>query len=126
MANEVVLDLGEFARTALDRVASRDGGSRSAVVRTAWRYYLAESDSQRSGWPFPPYSPSEQPAEDPASAVAVRLDDETWRSLVEQARRQNATPAALAEHAMLLYLADIESGRVGTRLRDALTDLDES
>jgi len=110
--------LDEFGRDALDEFVRRGGGSRSAAVRTACLYYLADHESGRAAWPVPP----QEAASSDASAVAIRLDRETWRGLREEAERQDVSNSDLTRHAVLYFLADVDSGRVGQRLERALTD----
>ena len=54
--------------------------------------------------------------------MAIRLDRETWRGLREEAERQDVSNSDLTRHAVLYFLADVDSGRVGQRLESALTD----
>ena len=44
----------------------------------------------------------------------------TWGALSEEADRQGVATDVLAIHALLYYLADIDSGRVAALLEDAL------
>jgi hypothetical protein len=50
----------------------------------------------------------------------VTLDDQTFDALSAEATRQDVRLAALVEHALIYFLADVDSGRVGDRLDDAL------
>ena len=59
-------------------------------------------------------------ARDGNHALAVELDDETWSGLRQEADEQGVAPDVLALHALLYFVADVDSGRVGRRLDDAL------
>ena len=50
----------------------------------------------------------------------MAFDDETWVALEAEAEEQGVTPEALAVHALLYLLADLDSGRVGDRLEQEL------
>jgi predicted DNA-binding ribbon-helix-helix protein len=121
MMKGMKFQLDEFGRDALDEFVRGANGSRSAAVRTACLYYLADHESGRAAWP----APSQEAASSGASAVAVRLDRETWRGLQEEAERQDVSASDLTRHAVLYFLADVDSGRVGQRLESALTDGDQ-
>jgi hypothetical protein len=57
--------------------------------------------------------------------VTVRLDEETWQALQSEAERQEVLPAELIRHAVLYFLADVDTGRVGARLERALGDREQ-
>ena len=113
--------LDDFGREALEQFARRRRDSHSAAVRTASLYYLADREEGRPAWPVV------RCATDPAgsSGVTVRLDDETWRALQDEAERQDVSAADLIRHAVLYFLADVDSGRVAARLERALSDGDQ-
>ncbi|MDX6588490.1 MAG: hypothetical protein QOI31_2963, partial [Solirubrobacterales bacterium] len=48
--------------------------------------------------------------------VTITLDQETWRVVVQEAERQQVSAEGLVEHAVLYFLADLDSGRVAGRL----------
>ena len=56
--------------------------------------------------------------------VKVRLDGETWQALQVEAERQDVSAADLTRHAVLYFLADLDSGRVADRLGTALKEHD--
>jgi hypothetical protein len=87
-------------------------------VRTAILYYLGSREEGRSGWRAPRFRDESKHAR----GEGVAVDDETWASLEAEAERQGVTPGRLAEHAVLFYLADLESGRIAERLGAALEE----
>ena len=119
MMKAIKFQLDQFGRDALDEFVHQGGGSRSAAVRTASLYYLADRESGRAAWLVRRYATAPD-----ASAVTSRLDRETWQALHEEAERQNVSADDLTRHAVLYFLADVDSGRVGARLENALTDRD--
>jgi hypothetical protein len=119
----VRLELDDFGREALEAHV-RSGSTRDAVIRTAARYYLADRDSGRVAWRPPRFARRDDP---PAGAVTdVHLDEDTMEALKEEARRQRIAAPRLAEHALLYFLADLDSGRAALRLGDAVEDEGES
>jgi len=118
MAEELRLSLGPFGRAALERLAAEGNGSPSKAVRTASLYYLRDRGSERAAWRVPNLPPL--PADDGEQALFVELDDETWSALRREAEEQGVTPDLLALYALLYFVADVDSGRLGRRLGDAL------
>jgi predicted transcriptional regulator len=112
----LILYLDDFGCQVLDRMAKRRGSSRAVVVRTASLYYLADRELERPAWRVRSFDPT---AERP-TGVSVRLDPETRRALADEANRQGVEPGALAAHAVLYYLADLDSARVADRLEQVL------
>jgi hypothetical protein len=115
----VRLELDDFGKRALDAQVRR-GSSRDVFIRTAARYYLADRESGRVSWRPPRYL--HKGARRALAVTEVELDEETMKALEEEARRHSLPAARLAEHALLYYLADLDSGRAAARVRDALED----
>jgi hypothetical protein len=112
----LIVYLDTFGREALDRLAMRGGGSRRGAVRTAALYYLADAEAGRAAWQVPSFASAEQHRK----GVSVRLDEVTRGALAEEAERQDVRPGTLAAHAVLYFAADLDSGRLGGRLEQAL------
>jgi hypothetical protein len=113
----VRLELDDFGKEALEEQL-RSGGSLDAVTRTAVRYYLSDRESGRVAWSPPRFVRSvDQPVK---AATCVQLDEDTMKALEEEARRHGLAADRLAEHALLYFLADLDSGRAAARLGDAL------
>ena len=118
----VKLELDDFGREALEAQV-RGGSSRDAVIRTAARYYLADRGSGRIAWRPPRFARRD---DYPAGTVTdVELDQDTMEALETEARRHGMAPERLAEHALLYFLADLDSGRAAVRLGDALEEESE-
>lgn len=116
MSRELRLSLGPFGRAALERLAEEGNGSPSKAVQAASLYYLRDRGSGRPAWRVPDLPPPDNGNH----AIAVELDDETWAGLRREATEQGVTPDALALHALMYFVADVDRGRVGRRLGDAL------
>ena len=117
MSTDVTLRLDEFGQRAFARLARGRRGSAAAAVRTASLYYLADRDSGRRAWRVPQFHAGES-----GPTLRVRLDEETWRAVNQEADRQGVSADALALHAVMYFLADIDSGRMGRLLDEAFDD----
>ena len=118
MMKALTFQLDEFGRGALEEFVRRGRDSQSSAVRTASLYYLADRDGGRPAWLVPPCATASAEGSD----LTVRLDVATWQALHEEAERQEVSAADLTRHAVLYFLADVDSGRVGQRLERSLAD----
>jgi hypothetical protein len=116
LTKDLTLALGEFGQRGLERFARGRTRSADAAVRTAVLYYLSDRDSGRAAWRVPDLGAHESGPQ----PLNVRLDDATWAALEEEAERQGVTPEALAVHATLYFVADLDSGRLAEALAEAL------
>jgi predicted DNA-binding ribbon-helix-helix protein len=121
MTHSLTLHLDEFLQDALEDYARERHGSASSVVRLAALYWLADRGGDRPAWRVPRFRRDAAVA---GAEVGVALDDDTWAALEEEARQQGLRPELVAQHAVLYFLADLDSGRVAARLGD-LADLDD-
>lgn len=105
----MTLQLDSFGLDAIER---HRAGQEDAVLSTAALYYLSDRDSERPGWRAPRFLRGrELPASD-----GFAVDDVTWAALEREATLQGIAPEQLAGHALLYYLADVDSGRLAQRL----------
>jgi hypothetical protein len=121
MARSLTLEMDEFGLKAFAELAERQGGSASQVARVAAQYYLADSGGEGPAWRVPSFAHKVEPARQ-APGVRVELDDATWDALVQEARRQEVDIGVLAVHAVLYFIADVDSGRVAQRMGDSVTE----
>jgi hypothetical protein len=117
MTRNVTLRLDAFGQQGLNRLVSQAKSSPDTAMRTAALYYLADRDAGRAGWRAPRF----RARADPSPGLAVAFDDATWGALDREARRQGVDPEALAQHALLYFLADFDSGRLAGRLGEMLS-----
>jgi hypothetical protein len=118
MTRDVTLQVDDFGQHALERFTRRSDSSMANAVRMASIYYLNDRDSRRAAWRVPRLEGESQPSQ----RLRIELDDATWAALSAEADRQGVPTDLLALHALLYYLADIDSGRVAALLEDALED----
>ena len=116
MTCRLTLYLDEFGSEALRRSSRAHGRSPSALVAVAARVYLAATGEDRLARRPPPRPPGLSGDGEP---VRVTLDEALWLALVEEARELRVDPMRLVEHSMLLYLADVDSGRLAATVSDA-------
>jgi hypothetical protein len=121
MARSLTLEMDVFGLQALTELADRQGGSASRLARMAAQYYLAEAGDGRPAWRVPSFAHEVEPAR-PHGGVQVELDDGTWDALVQEADRQGVDIGVLAAHAVLYFMADVDSGRVAQRMGDSVTE----
>ena len=108
----VRLQLDDFGKEALE-AQMRGGSSPDAVIRAAARYYLADRDRGRIAWRVPRFT---RLGGSNVAETEVELDDDTMEALEEEARRQGIPSGRLAEHALLYFVADLDSGRAAPRV----------
>jgi hypothetical protein len=91
---------------ALQRLTLDDLLSRAAA------YFDAERPTRRAATLAPGFKPGGQgtPRE-----IQLEVDRDCWERLESEAARQGVALERVLEHAALLYLADIDSGRVAHR-----------
>ena len=119
MAKDVTLHLDDFGHAALERLASRRDSEPDTAVMTACLYYLRDRESGRAGWPVARFTRADA---DATATITVTLDGETWNALRDEAERQGVPAETLALHAVMYFIADLDSGRVADRLEDSLED----
>jgi hypothetical protein len=113
----LTLRLAPFERDALEAYGASQRVPADRVIRTAVLYYVQERHQERSSWRMRTLG-----GDEPGSAVAVEVDvgEQTGRALAKQAEAQGVDPEDLARHAVLFFLADVDSGRVARALERAL------
>jgi hypothetical protein len=117
VAPPLTLRLAPFEREALDVYAASERVPAERVVLTAVLYYLRERDAGRSTWRI---SSTRAPGTD--GILAIDLGEATGGTLAREAGAQGVEPEELARHALLFFLADVDSGRVAGRVAQALRD----
>jgi hypothetical protein len=116
MTRTVTLHLNAFGEEALERLLETTRASPERSLRKAAIYYLSHRGEHRRAWRarrFRPVPRTRRFRPEPAHVFDLRVayDDETWSELEEEAARQKVTPEELAVHALMYFLADVESGR---------------
>jgi hypothetical protein len=111
---EIPISQGRFGWISIEKRAKEDGFELAQVIEQACAYYVSELDSGRLATELPRFD-----ADDPDGTtrpVSLELDDRCAKRLDREAERQGASRERLVRHAALLYLADLEAGRVAGRV----------
>ncbi len=108
--------LDRFGHEALEAHLRGSGASEADTLHVAVRYYLGDAGSGRMAWRVPgDYAQPESNEE-----LELAIDDDLHGELRRESQRQRVTPDVLAMHALMYYLADLDSGRAAARLGDAI------
>jgi hypothetical protein len=116
MMKSVNVRLDRFGQEALEEHLRATGESESDALDVAVRYYLGDAGAGRLAWKVP----RKMTRADPEEEIELELDDDLHGELRREARRQHVSPDTLALHALMYYLADLDSGRAAARLGDAM------
>jgi hypothetical protein len=109
----MTLTLGDFAAEALQEQATANALAPEEFVALAARYYLSELSKQRAATKLPTLL---GPASDGgATRLAVDLPSASCDELEAVAEREGTSMERLLQHAVLLLIADLDSGQVATR-----------
>ena len=113
MRRRVTLTLSDFVANALREQARANALSPEEFLDRAARYYLSERSTDRPARKIPPFLKSGPNGR--AMALELDLDDGSWEELEAVAEREGTPTERVLEHALLLLIADLDSGRVATR-----------
>jgi hypothetical protein len=116
MMKSVNVRLDRFSQEALEQHLRGTGESEADALDVAVRYYLGDSGSGRVAWRVPRHYGQSDLEEE----LELELDDDLHGELRLESQRQRVTPDVLAMHALMYYLADLDSGRAAARLGDAI------
>ena len=116
MMKSVNVRLDRFGHEALEEHLRATGESEAAALDVAVRYYLSDAHSGRVAWRVP----RKMTRADPYEEIELQLDDDLHAELRRESRRQHVSPDMLALHALMYYLAELDSGRAAARLGDAI------
>ena len=103
------LDMAEFASTALAEQASRYAVAEEQLVKQAVRHWLRVSATDRPSARVPRFAQPRRAA--PTTRVRVELESTDWQELERSAEDQGVPLEQLLVHAIVLFLADLDSGR---------------
>jgi hypothetical protein len=118
----LTLRFDEFGWESLESEARRDSETLDELLSRAAAYFEAEQATRRAAMLAPGFKPGGRgvPRE-----VRLEVNRDCWLGLQGEAGRQGVALERLLEHAALLYLADVDSGRVANRVLGCAGDGDE-
>jgi hypothetical protein len=117
MQLELSISFSRFGWTGLQERATADGFDPAQVVEQTCAYYVSELDSGRPATKVP-RSDLANPARK-ARRLHIELEDGCAERLTREAQRQEVSLEQLVRHATLMYLADLDAGRVAARVAQA-------
>ena len=121
MKRSVSITLGGFASKVLAGGMVKNAAKpSSADVEGAIRCYLKDKDSAGAAWPYPAFLRGRKPID--GVLLQLDIDDALWRSLEEEAKRQDVDAEQLLDHAVLYFVAEINAGRVTRRILEDVCD----
>ena len=107
----------QFGWKGLEAEARAERLELNQLVGLACSYYSSELAADRTATVVPRLGqPPAERAERETRTLVLELDEESLRRLEQEAERQGLHLARLCEHAALLYLADLDAGRVAERI----------
>jgi len=113
------LRFDDFAWGTLEAAAGRDGETLDDFVTRAVLYYEAQLPASRIAMSAPRFKP---PNYGHPRDLSLGIPAGVRTTMVAEAARQDVPLEQLYEHAALLYLADIDAGRVADRVLEDLDD----
>jgi hypothetical protein len=114
MRLEISISLSRFGWASLEERAGADGFELAEVTEQACAYYASELDSGRPATKLPRFD-HDDPTQT-ARRLSLELDDDCAERLNREAERQGVSLQSLLRHATLMYLADLDAGRVAGRV----------
>jgi len=116
MRRRLTLTLGAFGTTTLNEQASANALSPDEFLDRAVYYYLAERSTRRPAGKLPAFA--QDITDGRGITLELNIDKASWEELEGVAEQEDVSVERVLEHALLLLIADIDSGRIATRVVD--------
>ena len=123
MERTVAVAIDDFTLELLDEASLAGQTTLGALLMRAIRYYLAEYDSGRPGWPCSGLDEIGEEGE-ATSTIELDVDGAAWEAFSLEADRQRVSTDRLIKHGALYYLADRDSGRLTQKILEHLEEQD--
>ncbi len=120
MERTVAVVIDDFTLGLLEDASAGGRTSQGVLLMRAIRYYLAERDSGRPGWPCSGLDQEQEAGE--ATSIELDVDRAAWAAFSLEAERQRVSTDRLLQHGALYYLADRDSGRLTEKILDNLEE----
>jgi hypothetical protein len=111
---DIPITFDEFGWSALEDQAHAERLGVDRLVAQACSYYGSELAAGRTATRVPRFG--QPPVERETRPLALELGAGCLRRLEQEAERQGLGLERLCEHAAMLYLADLDAGRVAERI----------
>jgi hypothetical protein len=113
VTRQVTLTIGHFVADTLQEQARANALSPEEFVDRAAHYYLSERSTGRPARKLPAFL--ERGSDGRPIRFQFDLEESSWKDIQAVAEREGTSAERLLEHAVLLLIADLDSGRVATR-----------
>jgi hypothetical protein len=110
MNEEIAITFDDFGWEALEERAAEQRVSLEELISLALGYYDSELPSGRAAAIVPRFRRG--PAKGETRTLTLRLEEGTMPRLECEAERRGVAFERVCEHAALLFLADLDSGKV--------------
>jgi predicted transcriptional regulator len=111
------LGIDGFTLAALEELAMGLAVRPSALLRQAVLHFLSEREAGRLTAKVPRFvRQREADGSSVTRTVELELDESDWSALEVEAVAQRVSLETLLEHAALLFIADVDSGRLAVRI----------
>ena len=117
MVLTVAAVIDDFTLGLLEDASAAGRTTQDVLLMRAIRYYLAERDSGRPGWPC---SPLDEEEAGEATSIELDVDAVAWAAFSREANRQGVSVDQLLRHGALYYVADRDSGRLTEKILESL------
>jgi hypothetical protein len=114
---ELSISFSRFGWAALEERAGADGFDLAQVLEQACVYYASELDSGRLATEIPRSDLDDSAGT--ARRLRLELDEGCAVRLNREAQRQGVSLERLVRHATVMYIADLDAGRVAARVAQA-------
>jgi hypothetical protein len=111
---DIPITFDEFGWSVLEDLARAERLGVDRLVALACTYYGSELAAGRTATRVPRFG--QPPVERETRTLAFELSAGCLRRLEQEAERQGIALERLCEHAAMLYLADLDAGRVAERI----------
>lgn len=111
---EIELTFDAFGWRALEDQARADGVALTHLVSLSCSYHESQLADDRVATSVPRFRP--RPVNGETRTLSLELDEGSLQGIQQEAERQGVSLERLCEHAALLYLADLDAGRVAERV----------
>lgn len=113
MKDEINISFDEFGWQALEERAAKERIGLEDLVALALRHYESELEGGRAATDVPRFR---RAARGESRTLGLEIDEGVKRRLQQEADRRGVALERVYEHAALLFLADLDAGRVAERI----------
>jgi hypothetical protein len=110
---EIKITFDEFGWRALEERAAEEGAGVDEMVSLALSYYESELSSGRAATDVPRFRRAPRGE---TRSMTIEIDEDVMRRVEEEGKRRGVALERVCEHAVLLFIADLDAGRVAQQV----------